>query len=373
MSPIGVLDVVAFALGVIMLYVAMMRFGLIAMLVLMIVLTKLGVLRLPVVLFTWLLGRSSLNPREALLQAALRRSDVMMQPVTTKTSQDDHNQRLSYGFSCMQGWRRTMEDAHTAVLDSSTVQPPGGLDPGSSEHAVFAVFDGHCGSSIATFCGSMLPQFLVASNAYRNGRFKDAFVETYLAMDKHLKAHPSYGVDRSGCTAVSVLITESEIYCANAGDSRCVLCRDGRAQPLSHDHKPYQPSELRRIQRAGGFVVNRRVQGILALSRAIGDFSFKARVGIPWEEQAVTCVPDVQTHRIDTNHDEFLVIACDGIWDVMSNQDVVSFVRPRIARNVPLSAICEQLMDQCLSREPMGLGCDNMSVFIVQFRGQAAR
>ena len=79
----------------------------------------------------------------------------------------------------------------------------------------------------------------------------------------------------AGCTACVVIITKTDIYCANAGDSRAVLSKKGKAKELSVDHKPNTPSELRRIERANGFVEDNRVNGNLAMSRSIGDFEFK--------------------------------------------------------------------------------------------------
>jgi serine/threonine protein phosphatase PrpC len=79
----------------------------------------------------------------------------------------------------------------------------------------------------------------------------------------------------AGATACVVLITKTEIYCSNSGDSRCVLSKKGKFKDLSIYHKPDTPSERRRIERANGFVQDNRVNGMLALSRSIGDFEFK--------------------------------------------------------------------------------------------------
>lgn len=83
------------------------------------------------------------------------------------------------------------------------------------------------------------------------------------------------GKSFAGATATVIIITRTEIYCANSGDSRTVLARAGRAKPMSDDHKPENPGEMARIQRAGGFVEDGRVNGMLALSRALGDFEYK--------------------------------------------------------------------------------------------------
>ena len=79
----------------------------------------------------------------------------------------------------------------------------------------------------------------------------------------------------AGTTATVVLITRTQMICANAGDSRTVLCKGGRAVNMSEDHKPENSGELSRIQRSGGFVEEGRVNGMLALSRALGDFEYK--------------------------------------------------------------------------------------------------
>lgn len=84
----------------------------------------------------------------------------------------------------------------------------------------------------------------------------------------------------TGCTACVVLITENEIYCANAGDSRCVLSKDGSAIEMSYDHKPNNTYERMRIEKAGGYVEDNRVNGVIALSRAFGDLEYKQEKGL---------------------------------------------------------------------------------------------
>jgi len=100
---------------------------------------------------------------------------------------------------------------------------------------------------------------------------------------------------------------------ANAGDSRCVASRGGDAVAMSRDHKPNSLDESERIRRAGGFVTDGRVNGSLNLSRAIGDMDYKQRKDLKPEEHAVTAYPEVWTTPVDME-DEFIVLACDGIW-----------------------------------------------------------
>ena len=97
----------------------------------------------------------------------------------------------------------------------------------------------------------------------------------------------------TGTTSCVLLITKDKIYCANSGDSRAVLCSNNEAIALSEDHKPGNPEELRRNEKSGHSVDDDRVDGNLALSRAIGDFQYKDSMTLKPEEQAVTSFPDV--------------------------------------------------------------------------------
>jgi len=125
--------------------------------------------------------------------------------------------------------------------------------------------------------------------------------------------------ESTGTTSCVVLITNDMIYCANAGDSRAVLCSAGEAVPLSEDHKPQKAEEQERIDKAGHCVEDDRVDGNLALSRAIGDFCYKDTNQNKPELQAVTCKPDIKELKRSANNDEFIIIACDGIWDCKTN------------------------------------------------------
>lgn len=115
-----------------------------------------------------------------------------------------------------------------------------------------------------------------------------------------------------------VLITETEIYCANAGDSRSVLCVKGKADALSIDHKPDDEEELKRIKRGGGEVWEGRVNGNLNLSRAMGDLEYKNNKSLRPEEQIITAKPDVQKRPLAGA--DFIVMGCDGIWECKTNQ-----------------------------------------------------
>jgi protein phosphatase 2C family protein 2/3 len=225
--------------------------------------------------------------------------------------------------------------------------------------------------------------------------FTAALRNGFLKFDAELASNPEL-YDPAGCTAVVALVTGTKLYVANAGDSRAVLSTEGTVIPMSFDHKPLNAEERTRIVNAGGFVEFGRVNGIktllcliciiswqiravvalkliadfilgnLALSRALGDFEFKRNSDLPAEKQIVTADPQIIDHSLNTE-DEFLIIACDGIWDCVENEPCVYYVRLLLALGKTLSQICEDLMDKCLCADPGGPGCDNMTVVLVAF------
>lgn len=126
----------------------------------------------------------------------------------------------------------------------------------------------------------------------------------------------------NGCTACVVLLekvgtNDRFITIANLGDTRCVISEDGVARAISTDHKPTDEREQERIKRYGGEVFNNRVEGELAVSRSLGDFLYK--------ESGVICHPEVCREKIGPSA-EYLIIATDGIWDVLDNNDAVKIV-----------------------------------------------
>ncbi|KAK8865620.1 hypothetical protein IAR55_000764 [Kwoniella newhampshirensis] len=287
----------------------------------------------------------------------------------------------------MQGWRISMEDAHSVHLylppsdDTNSkpstpapdipVQPEGSTvtndNEGEDGNALLGVFDGHGGAAVAKFTGTTLHSRLAALDTYKSGEYEVALKQVFLKTDEDLRADPTFFNDPSGCTAVVGLITtDGRIIVANSGDSRSVLGYKGEAKAMSNDHKPTNKEETARITSAGGFVEFGRVNGNLALSRAIGDFEFKQNYSLEPEKQIVTADPEIITHKID-GEEEFLVLACDGIWDCLSSQQVIDFTRRAIANGDSLSKICEDMMVKCLATdsETGGIGCDNMTVVVV--------
>lgn len=285
-----------------------------------------------------------------------------------------------------------------------------------TDNGYFAIFDGHAGTFAADWCGKKL--HLILEDTIRknpNTPIPELLDQTFTVVDQQLEKLP---LKNSGCTAViavlrwedrvpnaqsstgSVLFAPAAVsaikhageggdikadgtdasasepageqqvearlrseasrqrvlYTANVGDARIVLCRNGRALRLSYDHKGSDENEGRRVASAGGLILNNRVNGVLAVTRALGDAYMKDLVtGHPYTTETV----------IQADQDEFLILACDGLWDVCSDQEAVDLVRQV---HDPQEA-SKKLVDYALAR----FSTDNLSVMVIRFDNKALR
>ncbi|CAL8348539.1 unnamed protein product [Boreogadus saida] len=295
-------------------------------------------------------------------------------PKTEKHNAHGEGNGLRYGLSSMQGWRVEMEDAHNAMPELPA--------QGMADWAFFAVYDGHAGSRVAHYCSKHLLEHIFSAGSGLLGTDNDSDDSTadpispvcltveavktgirsgFLHIDEHMRR--CNGMDRSGSTAVGVLLSPDHLFFINCGDSRAVLYRNARVCFSTLDHKPCNPQEKERIQNAGGSVMIQRVNGSLAVSRALGDFDYKCVDGKGQTEQLVSPEPDVFEMVRSPELDQFVVLACDGIWDVMSNEELCEFVRSRLEVSHDLERVCNELVDTCLHKGSR----DNMSVVLVCF------
>ena len=184
----------------------------------------------------------------------------------------------------------------------------------------------------------------------------------------------------TGCTACVSVINEKnkKIYFANAGDSRAVICKNGIGYQMSHDHKPDSAKEKNRIYKSGGWVSEGRIKGNLNLSRSLGDFEYKQDKNLPQKDQMITAYPEINIEILDDSC-EFIIVACDGIWDCLTPQGACDYVRTRLydqktgtpKNNVKISKIVEEMMDSIISDDitnENGIGCDNMTCIVIQFK-----
>ncbi|XVF46587.1 hypothetical protein PTKIN_Ptkin03bG0039200 [Pterospermum kingtungense] len=245
-----------------------------------------------------------------------------------------------FGVASVCGRRRDMEDT-VAVHPSFNRQ---GQDSAAIGFHYFGVYDGHGCSHVAMRCRERLHELVKEELESDQEEWKGVMERSFTRMDKEVinwnesvvgaKCRcelQSPECDAVGSTAVVAIVTPDKIIVANCGDSRAVLCRKGKPVPLSSDHKPDRPDELNRIQEAGGRVIfwdGPRVLGVLAMSRAIGDDYLK-----PY----VSCEPEV-TIAERKAEDECLILASDGLWDVVSNDTACGVARMCLKGKIDVNA-----------------------------------
>jgi len=179
-----------------------------------------------------------------------------------------------------------------------------------------AVFDGHGGTQASHFAAEthykILEELLNETQDDVIYALQQSFKKTQAQMEQNFPSN--FG---EGSTALVCLFLKRKLYVSNLGDSRAVMCRGGQAVRLSRDHKPTSIEEERRIRELGGHIQEGRVNGKLAVSRAFGDFYMK-----PF----VTCEPYINTFDL-TDDDMYVILACDGLWDMLSDQQAVDLIQ----------------------------------------------
>ena len=322
--------------------------------------------------------------------------------------------RFDYGISEAIGARPTMED-RTIVIQSLMLDPTHGYYKNESKEHIqelamttfAAVFDGHGGDECSSYLVEALPHHLRQAmlnerenlrNAVEQSRMQqrqdqseDAASELmrkilkscYLRTDKEFITPKN--APQSGSTAATVILFGRRLFAANVGDSRVVLCRSGgQCVELTSDHKPSRPDEAARVRAAGGFILHKRVMGELAITRAFGDKSFKMGIKAMLEEDAeeltgangnaeakdlnaplVSAEPEIASMVLSHN-DEFLLLACDGLFDVFRSQDAIALARQElIAHRGEPAEVARILSDQAIR---VRRSRDNVSILIIVLR-----
>ncbi|PSS01723.1 Protein like [Actinidia chinensis var. chinensis] len=269
------------------------------------------------------------------------------------TDQSPYHPVLSWGSFATCGRRETMEDTHFLMPHMCS----------EKDIHVFGIFDGHRGAAAAEFSVRALPGFLQSLSSTRSpsDALLEAFVKTDVAFRNKLDCHrKSKGVIQKnwhpGCTAIVALIVRNKLFVAFAGDCRAMLCRASSVHVLSKDHVASCVEERERVVREGGQVkwqidTWRVGPAALQVTRSIGDDDLKP---------AVTAKPEI-TETILSVEDEYLVMASDGLWDVMSDAEVISIIKDTVKE----PGMCSKR----LATEAVERGSeDNITVIVVFLR-----
>ncbi|XP_058110294.1 putative protein phosphatase 2C 53 isoform X1 [Magnolia sinica] len=266
-------------------------------------------------------------------------------PIASEGVKEVEIKGKQFSVFCKKGIREAMEDRHAAVVDLHD-------DP---KQAFFGVFDGHGGVKAAEFATENMGKKIMDEVMKSGGDgIKAAIRSAYLATDSEFLKEGT----RGGACCVTALIKNSDLIVSNAGDCRAVLSRGGVAESLTDDHRPSREDERDRIENLGGYVDCCRgvwrLQGSLAVSRGIGDSHLK---------QWVTAEPETKILRIKPDC-EFLILASDGLWDKVSNQEAVDIARSGCLKTdeVSMLSACKNLVDLSVLRGSI----DDVSVVIIQ-------
>ncbi|EPS68638.1 hypothetical protein M569_06125 [Genlisea aurea] len=263
----------------------------------------------------------------------------------------DYSPVLSWGSFSTCGRRETMEDTHFMISDFHD----------NVEFHLFGIFDGHRGSAAAEFSAGALPGFLrsLTSMRFPYQALKEAFIQMDIAFRSELASLRKFkGLIKKdwhpGCTAVSALVVKNKLFVANAGDCRTVLCRAENPIALSRDHVASSLEERERVRSAGGEVkwqvdTWRIGPAALQVTRSIGDDDLK-----PF----VTAEPEITETEL-TEEDEYMVMASDGLWDRLSDRDVINIVKDTVKE----PGMCSKR----LVTEAIGRGSDDNVTVIVVF------
>jgi len=265
---------------------------------------------------------------------------------------------LSFGVGSLQGKRPSMEDRHVALLSL----------PKNPKIALFGVYDGHQGEEAADFAKESLHEEVdkylsLVDSKYGGDKFK-ALTQAFVTLDENFCDEACNNYWDSGTTAIVALYdTETKkILAVNVGDSRCVLSRGAKPIALSEDHKPWVEKEKERIFAAGKTIEDGRVNGSHAFSRSIGDREMKDDL-LEAHEQAISPIPEFKEAEVssDPTEREFLILACDGLWDVMSNAEAVVWVDNKLEEEKDLNKVAT-----ALAQHAIDIGStDNVSILIV--------
>ncbi|KAL6659054.1 hypothetical protein ACP70R_003094 [Stipagrostis hirtigluma subsp. patula] len=253
--------------------------------------------------------------------------------------------KVTHGFHLVEGRSgHDMEDYHVAEYRYEK----------NHELGLFAIYDGHLGDTVASYLKANLFNNILKEPLFWSDP-QEAIKNAYSSTNKYILEN-SKQLGPGGSTAVTAIVVDGiDMWIANIGDSRAVVCERGTASQLTVDHEPNTTNERKRIEKHGGFVSTfpgdvPRVNGQLAVARAFGDQSLKAHL---------SSEPDIKHIQINSNI-EFVILASDGLWKVMKNQEAVDLVK---STKDPQTA-AKRLTSEALAR----MSKDDISCIVIRFR-----
>ncbi|XP_076888326.1 putative protein phosphatase 2C 27 isoform X1 [Bidens hawaiensis] len=267
----------------------------------------------------------------------------------------EYTPMIRSGSCAEKGPKEYMEDEHLCIdnllehLDRTEGLP--------SLAAFYGVFDGHGGTDAASYVRKNILEFIVEDPQFP-GCLKKAIRKAYIKADLAFAENSTVDIS-SGTTALTTFVFGRMMVVANAGDCRAVLGRRGRAIELSNDHKPNSITERHRIEQLGGVIYDGYLNGQLSVARALGDWHMKGPKG---SVCPLSAEPELQEILL-MEDDEFLIMGCDGLWDVMSSQCAVTIARKELMIHNDPERCSRELVREALKRDTR----DNLTVIVICF------
>jgi len=259
-----------------------------------------------------------------------------------------HSVRFNSAYADTKGKREKMEDA---ILIMGQVRQDPMID-------LFSIFDGHGGSHVSNFIAQNIPELLEKEIKKNRSNPKLALKKVFKKLNKMLVNEDLEG----GSTVLISLIVDSVCYFANLGDSRAVAHCNGETKRVTIDHKPDNPNEQKRIEESGGQIqssvnidgqVVSRINGIIGVSRALGDFHLS---------KYISNEPDIFELDLNDEKCDYFILACDGLWDVMSDEDAIEIADQFVGIESFCLEAANRLRDVAYYRGSK----DNISVVVIQ-------
>jgi protein phosphatase 1L len=271
-----------------------------------------------------------------------------LQPALT-TAINKEKSKFNYGLAIDKNKREYQEDRFTyAVITVMDDKNTGNF---------FAIYDGHNGDKASSYLQENLHKYFIGCLANKK-TIQEAFACAFLKTEDYCLQHFN-----DGSTVIAAYIdTKNILHFGWVGDSRAVLEKNGAVNFATQDHKPNRKDELNRIGLAGGKIHKEGVWRIngLAISRSIGDKSLKEGK----QKGQIIAVPEYSQVQLDSDN-HFLIIASDGLWDVMKNTEAVTLVKEKLKNTTNIDTIAHDLKNEAIKRGSQ----DNITVCIVTFDG----
>jgi len=269
--------------------------------------------------------------------------------------------RLISGSCETQGRRETMEDTHKHIDDVKEVQTFDSIKT-FSKVAYYGVYDGHGGDQTAKMVENALHPKILLSQEFTNGDVRGALHKGFEEMDKVIVEEANNNNWMNGSTCVCGLVLDGSLYVANIGDSEGILVSvvHGKtvAKNMTRPHKATDPQERERIESLGGHVFFGRLFGTLAVSRSFGDAKYKkprtSKDFVSWE-------PDIQEEKLTPEH-QYIILACDGLWDVMSHDYVAELTHRSFNEGQSPQQVARTLVREAITKKTE----DNVTVIVVK-------